>query len=102
MHTVFSITGYLNVLVSGSDKCAAAPAAIYTHGDLIVSSSGRQQQQLAMVESTTDHHHHQYEWSSLVEAFEQAARAFEDKLVVWWQQEQDGLLRAWAYKPVCA
>uniref|UniRef100_M8CVY8 Uncharacterized protein n=1 Tax=Aegilops tauschii TaxID=37682 RepID=M8CVY8_AEGTA len=39
----------------------------------------RQQQQLAMVESTTDHHH-QYEWSGPVEAFEQAAREFEDKL----------------------
>ncbi|KAF7010591.1 hypothetical protein CFC21_024990 [Triticum aestivum] len=56
----------------------AAPAA--SHGDLAVSSSGQQHQhQLVMVESTTDHHH-QYEWSGPVEAFEEAAQAFEDKL----------------------
>ncbi|VAH35602.1 unnamed protein product [Triticum turgidum subsp. durum] len=61
------------------EMTVAAPAA--SHGDLAVSSSGRQHQhQLVMVESTTDNHHGRYEWSGPVEAFEEAARAFEDKL----------------------
>ncbi|KAM3389045.1 hypothetical protein ACQJBY_011278 [Aegilops geniculata] len=61
------------------EMTVGAPAA--SHGDLAVSSSGQQHQhQLVIVESTTDNHHGQYEWSGPEEAFEEAARAFEDKL----------------------
>ncbi|KAM0916857.1 hypothetical protein ACQ4PT_009887 [Festuca glaucescens] len=53
------------------EMTVAAPA----NNTLVVSSSGLQQ--LKMVEESTDH---QYEWSSPIEVFEQAAQAFEDEL----------------------